>query len=405
MVYEATYKSLKEHKVPEWFNDAKFGIFVHWGLYSVPAFAPKHTYAEWYLDNLRFKTYGGVTLKYHNETFGEDFNYDDFLPIFNEEIKKWNPDEIATLFKKIGVKYVVLVAKHHDGFLLWPSKYPNPKKDNYFASRDIVGELSGAVKKHGMIMGLYYSGVFDWTFKHVKVKTFAKDLIKRTMTKEYAKYVDSHWRELIDLYEPLILWNDIGMPDKMNLWELFAYFYNKFPEGIVNDRFSQIKRWMRILLRIPPFPWIFNRIAKKYQNAEKPPPEELLNFHSDFLTPEYKKFPNILEKKWEVTRGIGWSYGYNRFETEEDYISVKDLIHLFVDIVSKNGNLLLNVGPKADGSIPEIQKNRLLEFGKWLEINGDCIFGTRPWIKAEGKTSEELEVRFTTKKDNLYIIL
>ncbi len=406
--FKPTFESIKKHEVPEWFHDAKFGIFIHWGLYSVPAFAPKHTYAEWYLDNLRFpQNDKGQTLKYHNETYGEDFNYYDFAKMFNEEIKKWNPDEWADLFKKAGAKYVVLVSKHHDGFLLWPSKYQNPKIENYMASRDIVGELSNAIKKKGLIWGIYYSGIFDWTFKHVKASNFAEDLVIRSQGKEYAKYSFNHWYELIDKYDPLILWNDIGMPihHKGDLWELFAYFYNKHADGVIDDRFSQIRKWMRILLRFPITKWIFNRIARKYQQAEKEMPEDLLNFHSDFFTPEYKVFNFIPKKKWECTRGIGWSYGYNQFETEEDYVSVEELVHMFIDMVSKNGNLLLNIGPKADGSIPEIQQKKLLGFGKWLDVNGDAIFGTRPWERPEGSTSDGISIRFTYKNDALYAIL
>lgn len=415
--YEPTYESLKEHKVPKWFHDAKFGIFIHWGLYSVPAMAPYHTYAEWYLDNLRFpKRYGGQALKYHKEKYGEDFDYYDFIPMFNEAIEKWNPDEWADLFKKVNAKYVVLVTKHHDGFLLWPSKHPNPKADNMIAERDIVGELSAAVKKRDMVMGLYYSGLWDWKIYHYgPAKNFAHDIYRRTTTKEYAKYAFDHWYELIDQYDPLILWNDIGMPihHKGDLWELFSYFYNKHPDGVIDDRFSQIKKWMRIALKIPPIRWIFNSIAKKYQEAEKEPPEERLKFHSDFTTPEYRVYDFIPKKKWECTRGIGWSYGYNQFETEEDYLSVEALIHSFIDMVSKNGNLLLNVGPKADGSIPEYQKKVLLGFGNWLDVNGEAIFGSRPWIRQETETIELYSGDFTTifagrytiNNDSLYLML
>ncbi|MFX1457490.1 MAG: alpha-L-fucosidase, partial [Promethearchaeota archaeon] len=179
MKFEATQESIKKHEVPEWFHDAKFGIFIHWSLSSVPAFAitgidlvdsmkkgieehfKNNPYAEWYLNSLRIS--GSPTQIYHEKTYGTDFSYSDFVPIFNEEIKKWDPDEMAELFNKAGAKYVVLVTKHHDGFLLWPSDYSNPKKENYHASRDIVGELTAAVKKRGMKMGFYYSGALDWS--------------------------------------------------------------------------------------------------------------------------------------------------------------------------------------------------------------------------------------------------
>ncbi|MFW9825298.1 MAG: alpha-L-fucosidase, partial [Candidatus Thorarchaeota archaeon] len=127
--------------------------------------------------------------------------------------------------------------------------------------------------------------------------------------------------------------------------------------------------------------------------------------HYDFTTPEYEVEKKIKKKKWEVCRGIGNSFGYNRYETEEDYLSATEIIYMLVDIVSKNGNLLLNVGPTAEGKIPEIQKQRLLELGEWLEVNGDAIFNTRPWSRAEGTTTGGIPVRFTRNKDILYAIL
>jgi len=127
--------------------------------------------------------------------------------------------------------------------------------------------------------------------------------------------------------------------------------------------------------------------------------------HYDFLTPEYSIFPNINPKKWESTRGIGLDFSYNKFEDEKDYLSVDKLVDMFVDIVSKNGNLLLGVGPRADGSIPEAQRQRILGLGAWLKINGEAIYGSRCWERAEGLTSDGIPVRFTQNNGNLYVIL
>ncbi|TFG02200.1 MAG: alpha-L-fucosidase [Promethearchaeota archaeon] len=398
MKYTPDKKSIRNHEVPQWFNDAKLGIFIHWGLYSVPAFAvtgmditetmeklgieghfKNNPYAEWYLNSLRIS--GSPTEAYHKKTYGENYSYDDFVPKFNEAIKKWNPEEMAELFKKAGAKYVVLVTKHHDGFLLWPSKYTNPNKKNYMASRDIVGDLTKAVKKMNMKMGFYYSGILDWSFQPNPIKDAKSFLKNGVITEEYTEYATNHWYELMEKYDPIILWNDIGFPPdyppKLVLYKIFADFYNKHPDGVINDRWRQ------------PF----------VKGMKQTGP------HKDFRTPEYQTFKKAMKKKWESTRGIGFSFGYNKFETEKDYMNSEQLVRMFIDIVSKNGNLLLNVGPMADGTIPEIQKKCLLGLGKWLEVNGDAIYGTRPWSTAEGQTSGGIDVRYTQKKDSLYAIL
>ena len=394
MNYTPEKESLKLHKVPKWFHDAKLGIFIHWGLFSVPAYAAgklelgesqkrgieehfkNNPYAEWYLNSLRID--GSPTQKFHEENYGDDFSYDDFVSIFNKEIEKWNPNEMVELFKKAGAKYVVLVTKHHDGFLLWPSKYPNPKKETYYASRDIVGELTEEVKKNGLKMGFYYSGALDWSWNPNPIKDGESFRTNGPSEIKYTNYANNHWYELIDKYDPIILWNDIGYPPNTNVYEIFAYFYNKHPDGIINDRWIQSHK----------------------SEIEHPKVR-----HRDFSTPEYRKMPEITDYKWESTRGIGFSFGYNKMETEKDYLSPDELIRMFIDIVSKNGNLLLNVGPKADGTIPELQKLAILGLGKWLEINGEGIYGTRPWKRADGKTADDIDLRFTQKNDVLYIHL
>jgi len=397
MNFEPIKISLRKHQVPDWFQDAKFGIFIHWGLYSVPAFAVKelsftespevgeeyyfknNPYAEWYLNTLRIP--GSPTQEYHYKQYGEDFSYDDFAPIFNKELEKWNPQEWAKLFKNAGAKYVVLVTKHHDGFLLWPSKYTNPKREKYVASRNIVNELTNSIKSEGMKMGFYYSTSFDWTFNLEPIDARASDMTNGITTPEYTEYVKNHWYELIDDYEPSILWSDIGAPPLLDLFELFAYYYNKYPDGVINDRWDKI----------------FHKDGKVYKMRR--------TFFYDYTTPEYKSYNVIKKKKWESNRGIGNSYGYNKMEKEGDYLTSKGLIRMLVDIVSKNGNLLLNVGPMPDGTIPELQKEVLLGIGQWLEINGEGIYGTRPWERAEGNTLDNLEIRFTHKNESLYIHL
>jgi alpha-L-fucosidase len=397
MTFEPTKSSIRKHKVPDWFHDAKFGIFIHWGLYSVPAFAAKglsfsgthhideenyfknNPYAEWYLNSLRIT--GSPTQDYHYKEYGKDFSYDQFVPIFNEELKSWNPEEWVKLFKKAGAKYVVLVTKHHDGFVLWPSKYKNPMKDNYFTRRNIVSELTHSVKKMGLKMGFYYSTSLDWSFNPIPINSRVSDMTNGITTIEYTEYVKNHWYELIDEYKPSILWSDIGAPPFLDLLEIFAYYYNKFPDGVINDRWDKI----------------FHENDEVYKIRR--------TFFYDFTTPEYYSYNIITRKKWESNRGIGNSYGYNKLETEDDYLSSAEIVRMLVDIVSKNGNLLLNVGPMPNGKIPDIQQKILRGVGQWLEINGEAIYGSRPWERAEGYANNNLELRFTQKNGKLYVHL
>ena len=188
MKYEPTIASLDSHPLPQWYSGAKLGIFIHWGLYSVPGWAPlshpehdfanvdyikNNPYAEWYLNVMRIP--GSPTQAYHNEHYGADFSYYEFAPVFNRESKKWNPNQWAETFRDAGARCVVLTTMHHEGFTLWPSATVNqnpsiPQNDRH-AERDIVGDLSTAVRKQGMKMGLYYSGGYDWTFNTGPIET------------------------------------------------------------------------------------------------------------------------------------------------------------------------------------------------------------------------------------------
>ncbi len=393
--YDTTRASIAQHPLPAWFDDAKLGIFIHWGLYSVPGWAKgtkkplqeilattkgeewfaNNPYAEWYMNSLNID--GSSTQQYHKATYGESARYDDFVPTFNQAIQKWKPEQWAKLFKDIGAQYVVLTTKHHDGFLLWPSKQPNPFKKNYQASRDIVGELTEAVNRQGLKMGLYYSSGLDWTFNPKPIKSFPDLFTAAPQQPEYATYLGTHWRELTDRYKPYVLWADIGSPKTYNPVPVIAEFYNKIPEGVVNNRHT------------------FEFAAPSAKPA----------VHYDFTTPEYQVLDSIARKKWETCRGIGLSFGYNRTEDAATFLSVDALVDSFVDIVSKNGNLLLNVGPEADGTIPAGQLERLNGLGAWLKANGEAIYATRPWTQAEAKTTDGGRVRFTKKGEVLYAIL
>jgi alpha-L-fucosidase len=397
MHYQPTRESVETHPLPAWFDNAKLGIFVHWGLYSVPGWAPlagelsdilatgdwakwfaNNPYAEWYMNSWRID--GSPTQRYHNETYGANFNYFDFAPQFNTATEQWNPDDWASLFQRVHARYAVLTTKHHDGFTLWPSRTPNPFIADYHARRDLVGEFMEAIRGRGLTAALYYSGGLDWTFNDTVIQHIA-DIPKAVpQMPAYVDYANAHWRELIDRYETMILWNDIAYPAATDLNVLFAEYYNKLPEGLVNNRFTQ-----RFQLGAD------GNIVTD-------------NFH-DFETPEYASFSEIRAKKWESCRGIGASFGYNRNEGPEQHLTVENLVRSFVDIVSKNGNLLLNVGPMADGTIPALQRERLLGLGEWLDVNGAAIFDTRPWVVADGKTDAGVDVRFTQKEGDLYATL
>lgn len=368
------WDSLKTHPLPAWFDDAKLGIFIHWGLYSVPAWAPptgelgkvdwskwfyQNPYAEWYLNSLRLSE--SVTAKHHAETYGKDYDYYSFARVFEAMNRNWRPAAWAELFKASGAGYVVLTTKHHDGYTLWPSKVANPKRaqGGINSPRDLVGELTAAVRKAGMRMGLYYSGGLDWTFETKPVADL-KDLRSTIpQSEEYARYADAHWRELIRLYQPSVLWNDIGYPKLANAAQLFADYYKAVPEGIVNNRFGA------------PF--------------------------ADFTTPEYAKYDKITPKKWESCRGLGFSFGYNQAEGPEHVIASDKLIAMLIDIVSKNGNLLLNIGPKPDGSIPPLQLDRLKALSAFMEAEGRALIGSRPWSRAASGEN----IRFTQKDGSL----
>ncbi|MEJ7583783.1 MAG: alpha-L-fucosidase [Acidimicrobiales bacterium] len=317
-------------------------------------------YVEWYQNSLALE--GSPVQRHHRETYG-DLPYDAFVKDFLRAVEGWDPAPWADLFAAAGARYVVLVTKHHDGVLLWPSEHPNPRRPNWQTRRDVVGELAGAVRSRGLRFGTYYSGGLDWTFGGLPMGDIGAMLAAVPQDEGYVALLDAHWRELIERYRPDVLWNDIGHPAGTDLVALRDTYYDAVPDGVVNDRFG----------------WMAATDAAR---------------HSDFASPEYSTHFDG-PGKWESTRGIGTSFGYNRSETDDDLLSSAELIHLLVDVVARGGNLLLNTGPAADGTIPWAQAERLLGLGWWLRTNGPAIHATRPWVRAEGTTAEGAAVRFT----------
>lgn len=380
--FEPTIESLQQHRLPSWFDGAKLGVLVTYGLFSVPAFAPpsgelgkvdfkvwflQNPYAEWYENSMKIKE--SPTWTYHVEHYGEGFAYADFIPLFQRESRRWKPEEWARLFADAGIRYAVLTSKFADGYPMWPTavKHPKLKVDHLAAERDYVGEFTQAIRAGGLKVGLYYSGGMDWAFVPEPVRTFPDVFKTIPQSAEYVKVADAHWRELLARYDPDILWNDISYPKAGDARGIIADFYNRKSDGVVNNRFG--------------LAW------------------------ADYTTPEYARMSRITMKKWETCRGLGYSFGYNQAEGPEHLLSGDQLVDLVADIVSKNGNLMIGIGPAADGSISELQRQRLRALGAWLRINGEAIYGTRPWVGAEGRTSDGGRVRFTRKGDAVYALV
>jgi len=418
--FAPTRESLRQHRAPAWYQDAKLGIFIHWGLASVAGFAPRDLeisellrtryrdflplspYTEWYENAIKFPW--SPSAQHHRAVWGGR-PYAEFRALFQAGLEAWQPERWAADFAAAGARYAVMVTKHHDGYSLWPSQVANPKRDAWASPRDCVGELAAATRAQGLRFGVYYSGGIDWSFNTKPVRDFG-EFIGSIPRGEYPAYAEAQVRELIERYAPSVLWNDIAWPGPEDrLLQLFADYYTAVPEGLVNDRWMT-PTWPVRAFRVPVLRMLLNRALERGSRRGKggvtPPPP----VHFDTRTPEYAVFPDIRSEKWESVRGMDKSFGYNRASRPEDFLSHEELIHSFVDIVSKNGNLLLNVGPRGeDGAIPEAQRQRLAWLGTWLQRNGEAIYATRPWTRAEGTTREGTPLRFTCRQDTLYAIL
>ena len=369
-----------------WYDEAKFGIFIHWGPYAVPCYAPVDRdmgdlfragdwaeifkwspYTEWYLNSWSLE--GSPTAAHHASTYG-DRTYQSFVEEFRERSRGVDVASWVDLFEMAGARYVVPVTKHHDGFLMWRSGVPNPHRDGWMAERDHIRELAVAVRAKGMRFGTYYSGGLDWTFQPPPVKDLASLFTGIPSSAEYAGYATAHVHELVERFAPSVLWNDIGWPFNLDPADIIGDYYAAVPDGVVNDRFNMLA------------------VAQG-------------TMHADFTTPEYSTTAGA--NKWEVCRGIGRSFGYNRMENEATFPTVDDNIWMLADIVSRGGNLLLNVGPSADGQIPMAQVVRLTALGWWLRVNGDAIYGTTAGGSAT--TADGRAVGFTHRGDTTFAIV
>lgn len=372
--YEANWESIDSRPIPGWFTDAKFGIFIHWGVFSVPAWGPTDAsvydkYAEWYWNKLT-NTESSVHknfVEFHNDVYGAGVKYQDFAASFKAEMYK--PEDWAKIFKDAGAKYVVLTSKHHEGFTLWPSRESwNWNAVDVGPHRDLAGDLIEAVREEGLRMGYYYS-LYEWYSPLYK--------------SDVNKYVDQHMipqmKDLVTSYKPDILWTDGEWDHPHEVWkstEFLAWLYNESPvkdEIVVNDRWGK----------------------------------ETRSKHGGIYTTEYDLvhtgvMQETLTHPWEECRGIGGSFGYNRNENLESYSTSQELVHILIDKVARGGNLLLNVGPTADGRIPVIQQQRLKDMGDWLKVNGEAIYKTTLWEKAD--EAKQDNVFYTKKGNDLFVI-
>lgn len=345
---EPTWESLQQRGYPQWFSDAKLGIFIHWGLYSVPAWAGKEQYAEWFLLGVLNNT---TRKEFQQRVYGENFKYEDYNSLFKAEL--FNPDEWADLFKRSGAGYVLLVTKHHDGYCLWDSQYaPDWNSVTGGPKRDIVGDLTESVREKGMRMGFYYS-LAEWNNPLHRWYTDPNDSIGRYVN----EYMVPQFKELVGKYKPSVIFTDGEWYNTAEQWratELISWYYNTVgDEAIVNDRWGH---------------------GTEY----------------GFRTPEYSAGIIQTDRPWAECRGLGRSFGLNRNEPIENYLTNDELIRHFAQLVASGGGMTLNVGPSADGKIPLLQQERLLALGDWLKVNGEAIYGSRPYKKFTEEKNVEI---------------
>ena len=369
---DETWAELKR-PTPDWFAEAKFGIFIHWGAYAVPAWAEPigelgtiepeewffhNPYSEWYFNTLRLE--GSAAQAHHRADFG-DAPYDDFLDSWRAA--DFDPADWARLFRHAGADYVIPTTKHHDGITLWDAPGTGDRNTVRRGPRqDLVQRIADAVRAEGMRFGVYYSGGLDWSVTpHLPPITGMNFEEARPKDAAYNYYALEHVRDLVERYRPDILWNDINWPDagkrsgSDGLVELFESYYAAHPEGVVNDRWG-----------VP---------------------------HWDFRTSEYAARGDAeADPMWENCRGIGFSFGFNSIEGSEHTLTPLALAQYRVDVVARGGRLLLNVGPTADGRIPDLQRATLERFGDWKGVvqassartvppTGSLPQTDEPWIR------------------------
>ena len=423
--YKPTWDSLKRHTVPSWFQEAKFGLYTHWGVYSVPAYRhpSRGQDVTWYGRNMYFE--GTPQHAHHLQTYGDParFGYKDFIPQFTGE--KFDPDEWAEIFAQSGARYAGPVGEHHDGFCMWDSRYTEWSAARLGPKRDVVGELERAIRRQGLKFLVALHHAENWWFypnwkpeydtsdpryaglygerrpdgrQNIGPELFdpalsnsqARDTWLFAEAQPSAKFLET-WRdkivELIDRYGPDVLWFDFGLraiPDHYKQ-EFLAYYYNQ----------AQAQG---------------RGVAVTFKKFDLAPAGGVVDL-------EAGRMHTLTHYPWITDTSIDDSRAWGYYK-EAAYKSTASLVHYLVDNVSKNGHLLVNIGPRPDGTLPEPAVEILRGIGRWLEVNGEAIYGTTNWYAyGEGPTALERglsgnekdiagftagDVRFTTKDNALY---
>lgn len=402
--FAPTWESLKTYTVPTWYEDAKFGIFIHWGLYAVPAFRN-----EWYPRNMYIQ--GTPEFEHHVATYGPhtEFGYKDFIPHFRAE--RFDPVAWAELFRRAGAAFVVPVAEHHDGFAMYDCGFSRWTSVQMGPKRDVVGELADAVRQAGMVFGLSNHRAEHWWFMnggraypsdvqdpayadfygpavvHSKSKDGQLDTEPYPST-EYLEDWLARTVELVDKYQPQVVWFD---------WWIGHAAFEPYLQRFAAHYYNRGLEWGK-------------GVAINYKNQCFPDGTAILDL-------ERGQLKDIRPMLWQNDTSVSktsWGYVHG-----QDYKTATSLVQDLVDVVSKHGVLLLNIGPRPDGTIPEAEQELLLEIGKWLQVNGEAIYGSRPWsVYGEGPTEvpegmftdtqrgafTALDFRFTRKADAVYAI-
>lgn len=399
--YKPSVESLAGHRAPEWFLDAKFGLFIDWGVYSVAGYAPKlengAMYPDWYLGRM----YGDPKFReYHAKNWGSDFFRDDFIQLFTAE--KFDASQFAELAKKVGAKYVVPFGKHHCGYALWKSSYTKRNSVDMTPHRNLASEIASACRSKGLKFGMYFSideweypilkddgslGLYRWAFNDGgKLVGLENEISGKIAVKDFiGGYILPQAQEMIEMLSPDILWLDgewDAPASSYRSFELAAYYYNindGKKEVAVNDRYG-----------VRPEGGTYRAVL------------------GDFFTSEYgenqHKFSMENYHPWEACRGISQSFGFNWQDDGSNTVSSADLVWMLSDIVARGGNLLLLVNLDGKGALPQVQKDRLCALGGWLEKNGDAIYATRPLppYVQDGMAftqSKDLKRKFVVLKD------